>query len=319
MSGMPNGINDDVQPGDPAVLFGKSADTYDRMRPPYPDAVVDDIIRNTGIQPGEHIIADIGAGNGLLGLAFARKGFDVRLVEPSADMLRVARRHIEEEGLQERVTIVPGAGLSTDTGLPAQSVDLVVAGNATHWFILDKDAKNISDENALATSTEFSRILKPGGKVALVNFAPALHDPVIGALHAHLSQEGAGGVEAYRKYSRMFYDPAPDKTESYPGFLLQEGEGRFSSGGDAPVPSTLARVMDYLVASRTLRLALDDKPGLIDEWAAQISSHWHGEPDKEIPVTWHYNVDIGLPRAREVAMGSAEALIGTRSGGTGVA
>ncbi|HEX2906966.1 MAG TPA: methyltransferase domain-containing protein, partial [Phototrophicaceae bacterium] len=50
----------------------------------------------------------------------------------------------------------PVNGTAEATGLSEASVDLIVAGQAFHWF--DKDA----------TKPEFQRILKPGGYVALL-------------------------------------------------------------------------------------------------------------------------------------------------------
>lgn len=72
-------------------------------------------------------------------------------VEPNAEMRKVAEGMFESE---LRFTSVEGS--AEKTSLPDNSVDLVTAGQAFHWF----DAKS--------AKTEFSRILRNDGCVALI-------------------------------------------------------------------------------------------------------------------------------------------------------
>src|SRR6185436_12267524 len=48
------------------------------------------------------------------------------------------------------------AGIAEATTLAEHSVDLIVAGQAFHWFDRER------------TRTEFGRVLKPGGRIALI-------------------------------------------------------------------------------------------------------------------------------------------------------
>jgi len=65
-------------------------------------------------------------------------------------------REKAEELLGNTPLFISINGTAEDTGLPAQSVDLIVAGQAFHWF------------DPIAAKKEFARILRPGGAIALI-------------------------------------------------------------------------------------------------------------------------------------------------------
>lgn len=128
---------------DPARSFGGVVDAYDRGRPEYPLEAVRWL---TGTEP--LTILELGAGTGKLTRALAELGHDVHATDPDPAMLdRLARN-------------VPSVRVSQTTAeeIPAADAtfDLVVAGQAYHWF--DKD-------RALP---EIARVLKRGGSLALV-------------------------------------------------------------------------------------------------------------------------------------------------------
>ena len=126
-----------------AVSFGAGADIYERARPTYPDAAVDWLI-----PPGTRRVVDLGAGTGKLTRSLVARGLDVTAVEPSEGMLDQLR------------LAVPGAsariGSAEAIPLPDASADLVVSGQAWHWF---------DDARAAA---EAARVLRPGGTLAQV-------------------------------------------------------------------------------------------------------------------------------------------------------
>lgn len=128
---------------DPARSFGSVVDAYDRARPDYPLEAVRWL---TGDEPLS--ILELGAGTGKLTHALVELGHDVHATEPDEAMLEVLSRN------------VPTARLSATTAeeIPAADAtyDLVIAGQAYHWF--DK-------EKALP---EIARVLKRGGSLALV-------------------------------------------------------------------------------------------------------------------------------------------------------
>lgn len=134
---------------DPTRRFSNRVDNYIRYRPSYPAAVLDPL-RQRGLT-AEWVIADIGSGPGNLTRLFLDNGNPVYGVEPNTEM-----RQAGERLLQDYPAFTSVEGTAEATTLPDDSVDLVVAGQAFHWF-----------DHQRARS-EFERILKPPRLVALM-------------------------------------------------------------------------------------------------------------------------------------------------------
>ncbi|HEV3329143.1 MAG TPA: methyltransferase domain-containing protein, partial [Acidimicrobiales bacterium] len=64
-----------------ASSFGANAELYDRSRPRYPDALIDDLMA-----PSPPMVLDVGCGTGLFGRSFVERGTPVLGVEPDAMM-----------------------------------------------------------------------------------------------------------------------------------------------------------------------------------------------------------------------------------------
>ena len=124
------------------------AEIYDEARPALPLYPVEIIKRYLG-RPVETVI-DLGCGTGLSTLIW--KGHCQRAVgvEPSADMLALARRK-EGDGL----SFVQGSGLAT--GLEDHCADVVVCSQSFHWMEPE------------ATLREVNRLLRSGGIFAAVD------------------------------------------------------------------------------------------------------------------------------------------------------
>jgi SAM-dependent methyltransferase len=141
---------------DATARFTERADVYTRGRPAYPDAVVAHLVL-VGALPPHGTVVDLGVGTGLSAEPFLRAGHTVIGVEPNASMRAVGDQRLAAYG---RYLSVDGS--AEDTTLSAECADLVVAGQAFHWFDL-----------ALA-ATETRRILKQDGWAALIwNDRPA--------------------------------------------------------------------------------------------------------------------------------------------------
>jgi SAM-dependent methyltransferase len=109
------------------LSFGGVADLYDRSRPSYPAALVDDVLEFAGAGPSDRAL-EVGAGTGKATVLFAARGLDVVALEPSAEMAALARRNCA--GF-ENVTIE-----QTDFERwrgPAHRFRLVFSGQAWHW------------------------------------------------------------------------------------------------------------------------------------------------------------------------------------------
>jgi SAM-dependent methyltransferase len=74
---------------EPRLVFGEVAELYDRVRPPYPTELVDDVIGLAGTDRA----LEVGAGTGKATVLFARRGLAVHALEPSPAMASIARRN----------------------------------------------------------------------------------------------------------------------------------------------------------------------------------------------------------------------------------
>jgi len=135
-------------PADALTRFSSRAEVYVRTRPSYPSEAIDAVF--DGLRPVLNVsAADIGAGTGIASRLLAERGVRVTAVEPNEAMRSAAKP--DPDG---RITWSTGTGEAT--GLADHSQDLVLCAQAFHWLHADR---------ALA---EFQRILKPGGRVALL-------------------------------------------------------------------------------------------------------------------------------------------------------
>ncbi|MEJ2665284.1 MAG: class I SAM-dependent methyltransferase, partial [Spirochaetia bacterium] len=104
-----------------------------------------------GILHKNSVIADIGSGTGKLSELFLKYGFTVRAVEPNGEMRLAAEKMFKGN---KRFISLDGA--AEEIPLADHSVDLIVVGQAFHWFEVDKAA------------VEFNRIKKDGGAIILI-------------------------------------------------------------------------------------------------------------------------------------------------------
>ena len=165
----PAAISDDMAPQE---RFTDRVADYVRARPSYPPQVITCLVEDCDLTP-TWCIADIGAGTGLLSALFLQHGNTVHAVEHNAAM-----RAAVVAALGENPRFIPVAGSAEATTLPAQSVELIVAGQAFHWFDPDKARR------------EFQRLLKPSGFVALVWNMRRQGDPFADAYEALLQRYG---------------------------------------------------------------------------------------------------------------------------------
>jgi len=123
-----------------AESFGSVAEQYERFRPSYPAALIDDL---AGLNPAD--VLDVGCGTGKAARLLAERGLTVLGVEVDAQMAAVARRH----GLEVEVASFE-AWEARD-----RRFDLVTCGQAWHWV------------DPVVAIPKAAAVLRPGGTLAL--------------------------------------------------------------------------------------------------------------------------------------------------------
>lgn len=126
-----------------ARSFGGVADSYASARPSYPESAVRWL---AGTPPAD--VLDLAAGTGKLTVPLHRAGHRVVAVDSAISMLA------------ELCAVLPGvpavAAVAERLPLRSASADVVAVGQAWHWF------------TAGAAADEAARVLRPGGRLALV-------------------------------------------------------------------------------------------------------------------------------------------------------
>ncbi len=134
----------------PTERFSQKVENYLKYRPHYPAEVLALLQRECGLTP-EWVVADIGSGTGFSAELFLANGNRVYGVEPNEPM-----RAAGENYLARFPAFISVPATAEVTTLPDQSVDLVLAGQALHWFDLP------------AARREFERILRGEQWLALM-------------------------------------------------------------------------------------------------------------------------------------------------------
>lgn len=122
-----------------ALSFGDDAATYDKRRPSYPAAMVDDLMAAS-----PHRVLDVGCGTGIASRLFAVRGCNVVGLEPDERMAAFAR---------SKGTKVEVATFETWQA-PPEPFDLIISGQAWHWI-----DPAIGPQKA-------AQVLVPGGRFA---------------------------------------------------------------------------------------------------------------------------------------------------------
>lgn len=152
--------------------FDREAELYHAIRPRYPNALFDALVREAGLPPRASVV-EIGPGTGQATEPLARRGYDITAIELGDNLAEVARRELRR---YPNVRVITGA--FEDVDLPDHAFDLVLAATALHW---------------VAPGARFAkpyRLLKPSGRLAII--------------HTHHVSDERG--DAYFHASQALYD-----------------------------------------------------------------------------------------------------------------
>lgn len=130
------------------TTFNNSAKWYDRIRPGYPEALIDDVISLSALQPDGRIL-EIGCGTGKATEMFASRGYSMVCLDIGADLAAVAAQKFRES---PNIQIVVNSFEKWEPD--GRLFDLVMAATSFHW---------IDPAMAYAKS---AAVLKPNGSLA---------------------------------------------------------------------------------------------------------------------------------------------------------
>ena len=245
----------------PTGRFSDRSDDYVKYRPSYPREAIDVICDGLAANAAA---ADVGAGTGISARLLADRGLLVVAVEPNQAMRDAAQTH-------------PGVafrdGTAESTGLDTGTMDLVLCAQAFHWFRAD------------AALREFARILRPGGRLALMWNRRTEDDPFTAGYRAAILEVGGDSAAL-----RMDFDPA-----------MIAATGHFSAARRFTFPfrqaldrrGLLGRAMSASYVPKT-GPGRDKVTALLDALHAKYS-------DGEGMVTLVYTTEVYLAETRKVA------------------
>lgn len=179
--------------------YSGHADAYARHRPRYPDALFAWL---STLIPGRELAWDVGTGSGQVAVALSEHVDRVIATDASADQLARAVVHERIEYQNEPADRV---------ALPSQSVDLITAGAAAHWFDLERFYE------------EVRRVGKRGAVVALFSYGPRDFADAVGPIVHRFQEEVLGGFWPERiqlVHDRYATIPFPFDEIAVPPFVM---------------------------------------------------------------------------------------------------
>lgn len=135
---------------DSVSRFSNRVANYIKYRPNYPMEIIQLLDKKIGLTKNLKV-ADIGSGTGISAINFLKNGNEVIGIEPNDEMGKAA-----ESLLADYKNFSVLAGNAEETNLENNSIDLILASQAFHWF------------NHKKAKLEFKRILKKDGWVVLI-------------------------------------------------------------------------------------------------------------------------------------------------------
>ena len=152
-----------------------------------------------------HKIMDVATGTGDLAIAMAKRVDRTQIlgVDLSEEMLAVARRKVEKQGLEERIMLEKGDAENLAM-VTTESIDAATVAFGVRNF-----------ENIERGLSEIYRTLKPGGKLVVLEFSMPKNRLVrwVYSQYAHRLLPRIGGMISKDKQA---YTYLPDSVEEFP-------------------------------------------------------------------------------------------------------
>ena len=190
------------------IMFDNIAPTYDKLNH-IMSLNIDRVWRRRVMRivrrAKAHKIMDVATGTGDLAIAMAKRVDRTQIlgVDLSEEMLAVARRKVEKQGLEERIMLAKGDAENLDM-VSSESIDAATVAFGVRNF-----------ENIERGLSEIYRTLKPGGKLVVLEFSMPKNRLVrwVYSQYAHRLLPRIGGMISKDKKA---YTYLPDSVEEFP-------------------------------------------------------------------------------------------------------
>jgi SAM-dependent methyltransferase len=118
-----------ITPAEATERFRNASQYYTTGRPTYPPLLIDRVVDLIGLQRTDRVL-DLGTGPGFLAIDFAPRAGHVTAIDPSADMLGVARANAARAEVD--INFVQSSSYDLDSRFG--QFRLVTIGRAFHWM-----------------------------------------------------------------------------------------------------------------------------------------------------------------------------------------
>lgn len=253
MAGKDMNIHDAAAKG-----FNRGGDAYERGRPDFPPDAITFLVDTLEIK-GESTVVDLGAGNGKLTRILAQADPNLVAIEPVDGMIKKFKSFLPA------VSILKGTAESIP--LPDGDADVVVVGQAFHWF---------KGEAALP---EIHRVLRPEGRLGLIwNVRDESLDWVAGL--SRIINEFKGNAPRYGSFE---WKKAFDRTTLFTP--LEKKTFNFIQKGGMDMVLDRVQSVSFISA-----LPDKDREGVLNRVRELLASHpqTRGKEEFEIP----YRTDV---------------------------
>lgn len=247
-----------------AKSFNKLANEYDKYRPEYPSALLDDILATTRLTAGCRVL-EIGSGTGKATRLFAERGYALTCIEPANKLLAVAKRHFNR---CPNISFIPTS--FENAKLNPGTYDLIIAAQSFHW--VDQSVR----------CKKCATALKEGGWIAVFwHASPPSSSPFSVCVNKTLTSY----IEGYSPISRVTYEKQilarlselsrnsfselqlrryPAQTRSYPATIAEFLRRMSTWSAIAALPGKLRRAL-----MRELTRGLSN-PAIKFEWKSEV-------------------------------------------------